>query len=69
MTPRELLARLMGLLGRGRRDADLSSEMAFHLEMLTERYTNAGFPFADAQRRALAEFGGTERFKDAAREA
>ena len=65
---RDVAWRLAGLFRRGRMDRRLDDEMQFHLEMLTERYRSAGLPFGEARRRALAEFGGTERFKDAARD-
>ena len=38
MTLRELAARLRGALGRGRRDRELSDELAFHREMLEARH-------------------------------
>ena len=65
---RDIAWRLAGLFRRGRMERRLDDEMRFHLEMLAERYTNVGLPLAEARRRALAEFGGTERFKDAARD-
>ena len=59
---------LAGLFRRGRMERRLDDEMHFHLEMLTERHSRAGLPVGEARRRALAEFGGTERFKEAARD-
>ena len=65
---RDVAWRVAGLFRRGRMDRRLDDEMQFHLDMLTQRYRSAGLPLAEARRRALAEFGGTERFKDAARD-
>jgi predicted permease len=42
--------------------------MRFHVEMLTEKHERAGLAPGEARRRALAEFGGAERFKDDARD-
>ena len=42
--------------------------MRFHIEMLTEKHRRAGASADEAQRRALAQFGGAERFKDDARD-
>ena len=65
---REVAWRIAGLFRQGRMERRLDDEMQFHLEMLAERYRSAGLPFAEARRRALADFGGAERFKDAARD-
>ena len=46
----------------------LDDEMRFHIDMLTEQHRRAGVAPEEARRRALAAFGGTERFKDEARD-
>jgi putative ABC transport system permease protein len=58
MTLRELLARVGGALGVGRRERDLSSELAFHREMLEERHRANGLDPAAARRAAQIELGG-----------
>lgn len=65
---REIVWRLGGIVRRGRIERRLDDEMRFHLDMLAERHTASGVAPDEARRRALVEFGGTERFKDEARE-
>ncbi len=50
-------------------DRQLDAELRFHVEEETRRLTQAGVPFAEARRRALAGFGGLEPIKEAARDA
>ncbi|HEU4631611.1 MAG TPA: ABC transporter permease [Gemmatimonadaceae bacterium] len=68
MASRDALARLRGLGRRGEMERRLDDEMAFHVDQLTERYARDGLPPDEARRRALAAFGGRERFKDDARD-
>ena len=65
---RDIAWLLAGLFRRSRMERRLDDEMRFHLEMLAERHSRAGVPAGEARRRALAEFGGTDRFKEAARD-
>jgi predicted permease len=65
---RDAVARLRGLGRRGEMERRLDDEMAFHVDQLTERYAREGLPPDEARRRALAAFGGRERFKDDARD-
>jgi len=65
---RDVVLPLFGLVRRGRIEHRLDDEMRFHLDMLTEKHVRAGSSQSEARRRALAEFGGTERFKDEARD-
>jgi putative ABC transport system permease protein len=60
--------RAIGLVRRAEVERRLDAEMRYHIEMLTDRYVRSGLSPADASRRALAEFGGTERFKDDVRD-
>ncbi|HEX6973319.1 MAG TPA: ABC transporter permease [Vicinamibacterales bacterium] len=54
------------LTRRDRISADMDDEMRFHVEMETERLAKAyGLPMAEARRRALASFGGIEKYKEA----
>ncbi|HUQ82188.1 MAG TPA: ABC transporter permease [Gemmatimonadaceae bacterium] len=53
---------------RGSIETRLDGEMQFHIEMLTEKHERAGLSRDEARRRALAEFGGAERFKDDVRD-
>ena len=59
MRGRELLARLRGALGRGRRDEELQEELAFHLAMLEEQHRRRGLSPAEARRAARLEMGGS----------
>jgi hypothetical protein len=68
MAVRDTLARLRGLGRRGEMERRLDDEMAFHVDQLTERYARQGLSPDEARRRALATFGGRERFKDDARD-
>ena len=58
MTPRELVARLKGALGFGRRDRDLQEEIAFHRAQLESRLRDQGLAPVEARRQAALELGG-----------
>jgi putative ABC transport system permease protein len=68
MTLRELLARLAGALGLGRRDADLSAELSFHRNMLEAQHRARGLDPADARRAARLELGGEAPIAEAWRD-
>src|SRR4051812_38307409 len=65
---RDFALLISGLVRRRGMERRLEREMQFHLEMLTERNIQAGLAPAEARRVALASFGGTERYKDDARD-
>src|SRR5690348_5628920 len=65
---RDALARLAGFVHRTEREARLSDEMRFHLDMQTETLLRAGVDPVEARRRALVAFGGRERYREAARD-
>jgi putative ABC transport system permease protein len=65
---REVGRRLLGMARRGGMERRLAAEMRFHIDMLTEHQIRAGLSPDEARRRALAAFGGAERFKDDARD-
>ncbi|MDQ3136529.1 MAG: ABC transporter permease [Gemmatimonadota bacterium] len=65
---RQFLTRLLGTFRRASAERAMDEEMRFHVDMETERHLQLGVPPAEARRRALASFGGTERHKDDARE-
>jgi putative ABC transport system permease protein len=65
---RDFALLIWGLVRRPGMERRLEGEMQFHLEMLTERNIRAGLEPAEARRVALASFGGTERYKDDARD-
>jgi hypothetical protein len=47
----------------------MDEEMRFHVEMQTERLVKEhGLPVDEARRRALASFGGVEKYKEAGRD-
>jgi predicted permease len=63
-----LRARLRDLLRRGRVERELDDEVLFHVEMETAANLRRGLSPEEARRRALVEFGGVERFKEACRD-
>lgn len=62
---RRFLAGLDQWLHRRRADEELDAELAFHVEMAVERNVASGLSPAEARRRALVEFGGVERYREA----
>ena len=50
------------------KDAQLDSEVRFHIERLTEEYAASGMTPEEARRRAALEFGGAEQVKEEIRE-
>ena len=55
--------RLHALLHRDAADRELDEELAFHLELETEKHLRAGMSPDDARRRAVLAFGDVERHK------
>ena len=45
-------------------DAQMNSELRFHIEELTDENIAAGMPPTEARRRAVLEFGGHEQVKE-----
>jgi putative ABC transport system permease protein len=68
VTPRELLARLAGVLGRGRRDDELTAELSFHREMLEAQHRARGLDPAAARRAARLDLGGDASVAEAWRD-
>ena len=64
-----LVARLRGILWRGREDAETREELRFHLEMETEKNLRAGMDPREARRRARVRLGGVDRIREAVRDA
>ncbi|HKF53634.1 MAG TPA: ABC transporter permease [Candidatus Acidoferrales bacterium] len=60
---------LSRLLRKGKQDAQLDSELRFHVEQQTADNIAAGMSPEEARRRTLAQFGGLESRKEEAREA
>ena len=61
-------ARLRQVLRRADAERRMDEEIAFHLEMETERHLRLGVGPAEARRRAVLAFGGVERHKEALRD-
>jgi predicted permease len=57
------------LLRREHHERELSRELSFHVDQLTEDLVRSGVPRDEARRRALVEFGGVEVTKEDARDA
>jgi predicted permease len=60
---------LSRLFHRSKQDAQLDSEVRFHVEQQTADYIAAGINPDEARRRALAQFGGLEYIKEETRDA
>ncbi|HEU5402964.1 MAG TPA: ABC transporter permease [Terriglobales bacterium] len=60
---------LSRLFRRRKQDAQLDSELRFHVEQQTADYIAAGMEPDEARRRALAQFGGLEYIKEETRDA
>src|SRR2546430_4820695 len=61
-------SRLLGLVYKNRREAEMAEEMRHHLDLLTERNIAAGMSTDEARNAALRQFGGVEKGKENARE-
>src|SRR5258705_61239 len=57
-----LASRLHGLLRSHRLDADFDTEMAAHLDLLTDDHIRRRLAPDEARRQAILRFGGTEQF-------
>jgi predicted permease len=65
---RASLLRLGGLVGRERRERELTAEMDSHLQMHIQDNLRAGMNAAQARREALIKLGGVEQTKELLRE-
>jgi predicted permease len=65
---RVLLARIRGLVSRGRTDAALDDDIQAHLELLTRDYIQRGLSPRDAQAAARRAFGGVAQVKEVYRD-
>src|SRR5205085_6163457 len=65
---RAWFSRLLGLVRKQSREAEMSAEIQQHLDALTERHIVAGMSPKEARNAALREFGGVEQIKEVARE-
>src|SRR5687767_11190037 len=66
---RQWRRRLRALLRKETVERELDEELAFHLEMETEKLRRTGLSAAEARRRAVLGFGGVERHKEEVRDA
>lgn len=60
---------LTRLFGKSKQDAQLDSELRFHIEQQIATNIAGGMPAAEARRRAFAQFGGLEHMKEETRDA
>jgi len=65
---KELIARLKGLVGKGRSDKELDDDIQAHLDLLTDEYVRRGLSSDDARAAARRTFGGIEQMKEAYRD-
>src|SRR4028118_1159463 len=61
--------RVRALVRRDDVERELDEELAFHLEMETEKNVRSGMTPAEARRQAVLEFGGVEKHKEEVRDA
>jgi predicted permease len=61
---RAALSRCAGLFGKEKLDADLDEELRAHIELAVEEHMRQGMGAAEAQTRALREFGGMTQTKE-----
>ena len=61
--------RIRTLIRRDAVERELDEELAFHLEMETEKNLRAGMNPEEARRQAAIKFGGVDRYKEKVREA
>lgn len=55
---------LWNLFRRGAHERDMDAEMRFHIDMEAAELERQGVPADEARRRALASFGGVQRYKE-----
>ena len=60
-------SRLLGLVYKNRREAEMAEEIQQHVDLLTERNIAAGMSSTDARNAALRQFGGVEQIREVAR--
>jgi predicted permease len=65
----EVMERLRALLFRAREEREMAKELAFHIEMETEKNVRSGMSPSEAGRKAQIEFGGAEQIKEDVRAA
>jgi predicted permease len=65
---REWIRRLLGTLGRGRRDAELEMELRLHAELAAEQARRSGVEAADTAREARLGAGSVSQAMDALRD-
>jgi putative ABC transport system permease protein len=68
VTVRELAARIAGVFGAGRREADVRQELAFHAAMLEEQHRRRGLDGEAARRAARIDLGGPAQTVEAWRD-
>jgi putative ABC transport system permease protein len=56
--------KLLNLIRRRAHERELTDEMRFHIDMEAADLERMGVPAEEARRRALASFGGVQRFKE-----
>jgi putative ABC transport system permease protein len=66
---RRFLSRVLALVRSGQAEADLSREIAAHLQLLEDRYVAQGMSRAAARSAARRAFGGVEQAKELQRDA
>src|SRR5260370_3099007 len=65
---RAWFSRLLGLVEKSRRDAEMAEEIRAHVDVLNEGNRGAGMWAEEAGNGALRQFGGVEQTKEIARE-
>jgi len=68
-SPRQLLRFIHARIDRRTLDRDMDDEMKLHIELHAEALERAGLAPEEARRRAVAEFGGVQRYREEGRDA
>ena len=68
-SPRELVRFIRARIDRRALDRDMDDEIRLHIELHAEALEREGLAREDARRRAVAEFGGVQRYREEGRDA
>jgi len=69
MIPHRLLLWIRSFVRPGELENELAEEIRLHVDLEIEKNVRAGMGLREAKKKALADFGGVERFKEQTRDA
>ena len=68
-SPRDLVRFIRARIDRRTLDREMDDEIRLHIELHAEALERGGLTPEDARRRAVAEFGGVQRYREEGRDA